>query len=59
MGDPLVVREAPDAGDAGYFTAAGICPAGVVKYVQNDYTNMATRNLSGTDIGVYYDIDTK
>ena len=59
MGDPLVVREAPDSGDAGYFTAAGICPAGVVKYVQNDYTNMATRNLSGTDIGVYYDIDTK
>ena len=59
MGDPLVVREPADAGDAGYFIAAGICPAGVVKYVQNDYTNMATRTLSGTDVGIYYDIDTK
>ena len=56
-GDPLVVREAPDAGDAAAFAAAGVCPFGAIKFVKNDYTNMATRNLEGTDIGVYYSLE--
>jgi outer membrane receptor protein involved in Fe transport len=30
-GDPLVVREAPDAGDAAGFAAAGVCPFGDIK----------------------------
>ena len=43
-GDPLVVREAPDAGDSAGFAAAGVCPFGDIKYIKNDYTNMALRN---------------
>ncbi len=58
VGDPLVVREAPDAGDAAGFAAAGVCPFGDIKYIKNDYTNMALRTLEGTDVGVYYNIET-
>jgi len=56
-GDPLVVREAPDAGDAAGFAAAGVCPFGDIKYVKNNYTNMALRTVEGTDIGIYYDVE--
>jgi len=56
-GDPLVVREAPDEGDAAAFAAAGVCPFGPIKFIKNDYTNMATRNLEGTDVGVYYTLE--
>ena len=57
MGDPLVVREAPDEGDAAGFAAAGVCPFGDIKYVQNDYTNMALRTVEGTDVLVSYGIE--
>ena len=57
-GDPLVVREAPDAGDAAGFAAAGVCPFGDIKYVKNEYTNMALRTIEGTDLGIYYDFET-
>jgi len=56
-GDPLVVREAPDDGDAAGFAAAGVCPFGEIKYVQNDYTNMALRTVEGTDVLVSYGIE--
>jgi len=58
VGDPLVVREAPDDGDAAGFAAAGVCPFGEIKYVQNDYTNMALRTVEGTDVLVAYGIET-
>mgnify|MGYP002034213721 CR=1 FL=1 len=58
VGDPLVVREAPDDGDAAGFAAAGVCPFGEIKYVQNDYTNMALRTVEGTDVLVSYGIET-
>jgi iron complex outermembrane receptor protein len=57
-GDPLVVREAADDGDAAAFAAAGVCPFGAIKYVQNDYTNMAVRTIEGMDLGIYYDFET-
>ena len=53
-GDPLVVREAPDDGDLASFAAAGVCPFGEIKFVSNNYTNMALRTIEGTDVGVYY-----
>ena len=56
-GDPLVVREAPDEGDAAGFAAAGVCPFGDIKYIKNEYTNMAKRTLEGTDVGIYYNIE--
>ena len=56
-GDPLVVREAPDEGDAAGFAAAGVCPFGDIKYIKNDYTNMAKRTVEGTDVGIYYNLE--
>ena len=56
-GDPLVVREAPDEGDAAGFAAAGVCPFGDIKYIKNEYTNMAKRTVEGTDLGIYYNIE--
>jgi outer membrane receptor protein involved in Fe transport len=57
-GDPLVVREAPDEGDLAGFAAAGVCPFGDIKFIKNNYTNMALRTIQGTDIGIYYGIET-
>tara|TARA_Y100001970_G_scaffold6943_2_gene7955 strand:+ start:6885 stop:9881 length:2997 start_codon:yes stop_codon:yes gene_type:complete len=53
-GDPLVVREDPDDGDLEAFAAAGVCPFGEIKYIKNNYTNMALRTVEGTDVGVYF-----
>ena len=60
VGNPAVVREAPDSGDVedGYFAVAGVCPFGVIKYVGDNYLNLATRTIEGYDIGIYYDVDT-
>ncbi len=57
VGDPLVVREAPDEGDAAGFAAAGVCHFGDIKYIKNNYTNMALRTVEGTDVGVYYSFE--
>ena len=59
-GDPLVVREAADLEDSkevGAFAAAGICPFGPIKYIKNEYTNMALRTVEGTDVGIYYNFE--
>ena len=56
-GDPLVVREAADDGDADGFAAAGVCPFGNIKFIKNNYTNMALRTVAGTDLGVYFNIE--
>ena len=56
-GDPLVVREAADDGDAAGFAAAGVCPFGDIKFIKNNYTNMALRTVEGTDLGIYYGIE--
>ena len=58
VGDPLVVREAADEGDAAGFAAAGVCPFGDIKYVKNNYTNMAKRTLEGKDLAIYYTKET-
>ena len=57
-GDPLVVREAADSDEAAGFAAAGVCPFGNIKYIKNEYTNMALRTIEGTDVGIYYDLET-
>jgi outer membrane receptor protein involved in Fe transport len=56
-GDPLVVREAADDGDAAGFAAAGVCPFGNIKFIKNNYTNMALRTVAGTDLGVYFNVE--
>ena len=59
--NPNVIRD-PNPGytadEIANFTAKGICPAGEALTVYDPYTNAANRTLAGTDLGVYYDIET-
>jgi len=58
VGNPAVGRlDATDEEQAVYL-AAGICPAGLVEYVDDRYANLDTRTVVGHDIGIYYDVDT-
>jgi len=59
IGDPAVVRSAPDDDQNTYFLAAGICPGGDIDYINDTYQNLDTRTVEGYDIGVYYNVDTK
>ena len=58
QGHSAVVREAPDDGELAYFAAAGVCPFGSIKYVADEYMNLAKRTIEGYDLAVYYDVDT-
>ena len=58
LGNPAVVREAPDEDDIAGAAVAGVCPFGTIKYVGDNYLNLATRTIEGFDVGVYYDVDT-
>ena len=40
------------------FLAGGVCPAGEQDVIRDEYLNLATRTLQGTDFTVYYDMDT-
>jgi outer membrane receptor protein involved in Fe transport len=56
--NPAVGRDDPDDGDIAAFEAAGICPAGEIDFVEDQYTNLDTRTIEGYDVGVYYDAET-
>lgn len=47
-----------DSTESGYFANAGLCPVGRANYVADEYQNLATRTLEGTDIVIYYDLET-
>jgi iron complex outermembrane receptor protein len=53
-----VTRTDASSDEAAVYTAAGICPAGDIRFIDDQYANLDNRNLAGYDIGVYYDIDT-
>ncbi|WP_416305491.1 TonB-dependent receptor domain-containing protein [Neptunicella sp. SCSIO 80796] len=53
-----VVRDEAGEGEAAIYEAAGLCPAGNIKYIDDNYANLDTRTVSGHDIGVYYKLDT-
>lgn len=54
-----IVRDSDiDAAAAAVYEAAGICPAGDIIRIDDQYANLDTRTLAGYDIGVYYDWDT-
>ena len=58
--NPAISREAEIADDeAAIYTAAGICPAGLIKFIDDRYANLDTRTVRGHDIGVYYSLDTR
>jgi outer membrane receptor protein involved in Fe transport len=56
--NPAVTRVDPSTDEAAIYTAAGICPAGDIRFIDDQYANLDNRNLAGYDIGVYYDLDT-
>jgi outer membrane receptor for ferrienterochelin and colicin len=40
------------------FFQAGLCPVGEQDIIRDEYLNLATREVEGTDISIYYDFDT-
>jgi iron complex outermembrane receptor protein len=40
------------------FFNAGICPVGEQDIIRDEYLNLATREVEGTDVSIYYDFDT-
>ncbi|WP_286272442.1 TonB-dependent receptor domain-containing protein [Thalassotalea hakodatensis] len=54
-----IERQELDVDEEVYFQNAGICPAGAIKYVNDQYANLDKRTIKGHDLGVYYNIDTK
>ena len=40
------------------FFQAGICPVGEQDIIRDEYLNLATREIEGTDISIYYDFET-
>ncbi len=41
------------------FEAAGLCPFGDVTRVDDNYTNLDKRTVEGSDLGIYYEVETK
>lgn len=58
VGNPAVGHLALVPEDIPYYEFAGICPAGQVEYVNDQYKNLDTRTVEGHDIGIYYSVDT-
>jgi len=57
--NPALVRDSViDPADAAIYDAAGICPAGELLQVSDQYANLDTRILEGHDIGIEYSLDT-
>jgi outer membrane receptor protein involved in Fe transport len=58
VGNPAVVRGEASEDQAAIYLAAGICPAGDIAYIDDNYANLDTRKVEGYDVGVFYDLDT-
>ncbi len=59
--NPAVVREAPEtlsADEAAIWQAAGICPAGLIRFIDDKYVNLDTRRLKGWDASLRYSLET-
>ena len=59
--NPAVVREAATTlndDEAAIYQAAGICPAGLIRYIDDNYVNLDTRTLKGWDASLRYSVDT-
>ena len=56
--NPNVDRGTPGADETAIYRAAGMCPAGDVNFVADEYANLDTRTVEGHDVGVYYTADT-
>ncbi|NDD49223.1 MAG: TonB-dependent receptor [Alphaproteobacteria bacterium] len=60
-GNPAVIRNDAsnlDEDETALFTNLGLCPVGKVDYVADEYLNLASREVEGTDVAIYYDFET-
>ncbi len=57
-GNTAVVRDDVDPNYLPFYAAAGICPAGDIRFINDEYANLDTRTVEGFDVGIYYNIDT-
>ncbi|AWL10765.1 hypothetical protein HMF8227_00257 [Saliniradius amylolyticus] len=55
MTNPAVDRVEASADQAEVYEAAGLCPAGDIRFINDTYANLDTRTVQGYDIGVYYE----
>lgn len=61
VGNPAVIRNDAsnlNSAEKELFTDLGLCPVGKVDYVADEYLNLATREVEGTDVAIYYDFET-
>ncbi len=57
-GNPAVTRDVVDPDEEAFYLAAGICPAGAIRFIDDRYANFNTRTVEGHDIGIYYTVET-
>ncbi len=57
VGNPAVGYLDVDAEDVQYYTAAGICPVGMMESINDRYANLDTRTVEGHDIGLFYSME--
>ena len=58
--NPAVARSTDIADDeAGVYQAAGICPAGFIRFIDDRYANLDTRTVTGFDLGVFGKMETR
>ncbi|MBT8102634.1 MAG: TonB-dependent receptor [Gammaproteobacteria bacterium] len=57
-GNTAVVRDPAGDDESAIYLAAGICPAGDIQFINDQYANLDTRTIKGVDLGWYYDVDT-
>ncbi|MCZ6856293.1 MAG: TonB-dependent receptor [Gammaproteobacteria bacterium] len=61
VGDPAVIYEDAstlDAEETQLYLDAGICPAGSLIRVNDTYANLDERTVQGSDLGIFYNVDT-
>ena len=57
-GNPAISRDPAEADAEAIYLAAGICPAGNIRFIDDRYANFDTRKVEGYDVGIYYDFET-
>lgn len=55
--NPDVTRDAPTADDIAQFAGTGLDPVGEVRFVDDQYRNLAPQESEGIDIGMVWDLD--
>ena len=57
--NPAVTRVLDlEADEIAVYEAAGICPAGLIRYIDDRYANLDTRTVEGYDLGVFGEMET-